>query len=662
MPNAITVESLYYYANYFNNLKNANITYEIQKNDKYVSDGKGKAYNQVGFFATFQNVKSIRGLADIWGSSPAPIALNAVQSFPGYQEIQRVPNCLRVNGALYHKNIPSIRFYAQSVYDCNPRVNLFIINQAVPETAVDGHTIRTCVQGNQYSDGQIVYCADETSPFYNYVDPGHILVYVSTGEPMENGSRLFITNAITLEMNYIIAAASIHPPAIDCIMQQKAFIPSKDCRTALLKVEREIPAKLRDQYLVLKARIYEDFSKNVSGVMIGKLTRKEVPFAEINGIKITSTRADYTAGRVSIEASNLAEVVFQKLNPNEAEWDIFTLINIYTDWVNDQFKDLLLNPEGTGFATAKNFTFKINEIPLVVGCSTENTRRSINEHLINVDELSPVLRRAYCYQPPEDETEESNIANFDRFVSSVARHSLKLRDIWCNGLPVKTVFLEGDTRQGTPATQKHPKLRFVLKDKKGFHLQINVMDTVDKTKVVRTNEYRIGKFAEFVKKVEMLNKAASMGWNHDYTLVNGVYVSRSGAVNSCATGLVSLLTTYAAGITDEDKKSIVGTINYELSEAEKRSEELLNEACALTKTTRGTRDGKKGFIIPGKMRTYFVEEESLKVYDNDPTNTNPYFCVVNKGDMGVGKDALVARIFALHNDKMMVKQIHTLNR
>lgn len=664
MPNTITLENFNYYLTYFNKLKKAELTFEIQKSEKYTVDPAGQSYYQLGFYATFKAVKSIRGLADIWTAAPAPIALDSIDTFTGYAEILKNDNCTKINGDLYRKNSQAVKFYAQSVFDTNPKITLYLISGPVPETIHEGHAIRTCISGGIYHGGKLVYCADETQPHYNYVDQGHVIVYVATGDHAEDSNRLFITDAVTLDMNYIIAAASVYPPAIDEILQHKAFIPSKDCRLALLRVEKAIPAKLRDSYLDLKRRVQEDFSKNTSSVMIGKLTRKEAPFIDINGIKITSTRADYVAGHVTVEAPNLAEVVFTKLNPNEAEWDIFTLINIYTDWVNEQFKNLPLNTEGTGFAQAKTFKFKINDIPLTVGCSTENTRRSVNDHLINVDELSLVLRRASCYQTPEDKTDEDNIKNFDKFISNASRYSLKLRDVWANGLPVKTVLLENDRQHNKPATLKHPKLRFVLKDKKGFHLQANVMDEKDKTKLLKTNEYRVGKFAEFVKKVEALNKSTYMSYSYDYVQTGeGFYVPKSAQKqNPCATGLTALLGTYAEGITEDDKKAIVGVINYELSEAEKKSEELLKEACQLTNTTQGVRDGKAGYVIPGKMRTYFVEDETLKVYDNDPKATNPYFCVVNKGEMGVGKDALVARIFALHNDKMMVKQIHTLNR
>jgi hypothetical protein len=665
---AITLENLNYYLNYFNKLKKANLNFEINKSEKYISAENGQSsYYQISFYPVFYNVNSLPMLASIWMAAPSQIELNSIKGFSTLERMVEKANCTKISGDMYRKNNPAVKFYASSVFDDNCRISLYLIDGVVPEKSVDGHTIRYCTAGGIYSGGVLAFCGDETSPLYNYIDKGNIIVYASSGDNLETGNCIFVTDAITLDMNYIVAAASIYPPAIDEVIQHKAFIPSKDCRLLLLKMEKAIPTKLREKYLALKEKIQEDFSKNTASVMIGKLTRKESPFVDINGIRITGTRADYTAGRVSIEAKNLAEVVFAKLNPNEIDWDIFTLINIYTDWVNDQFKNLPLNDDETGFLKPISFSFKINDIPLKVECFTENTRRAINGHLINVDELSAVLRRAACYQQVEDTPDEDNKKNFNKFITNVSRHSLKIRDIWANGLPVKTVFLESDKgSHGKPATQKHPKLRFIHKDKKGFFLQVNQLDPKNKNKILHTNEYHISKFAEFVKRIDSANRKTSMYYVSEYQQSKeGFYVPRDNInrPNPFAVKLTDLLNTYAAGITEEDKKNIVGVINYELSEAEKRSEELLKEACALTKSKPGIRDGKPGYIVPGKMRTYFIESEgTLKVWDNDPKATNPYFCVVNRGEQGVGRDALVTRIFALSNDEMMTKQIHTLKR
>jgi hypothetical protein len=685
MPSSIPLDHLAYYLQYFMKLKEAKLEFEIHKNEVYVSAEKGMAIYKLEFNPVFKHIKSIRGLADIWNASLSTFLLSSINEFdgtitsagvpgvthetPSYASIQKNMNTCEVDESLYRTNLSAIKFYAASVFDQCESTKLYYISGKVPEVTIDNHTIRTCIYGSRYNSGRVVCCCDESSPYYNYIDRGNVMVFVSTEKHLQSGSRVFVTDTITLDMNYIIAAAMVFPPAIDGVLQHKAFLPSKDSRLTLLKVERMIPSNLREKYLQIKNQIQEDFSKNTANVMIGKLAREESPFIELNGIRITSTRAEYTAGRISIEAPNLAKVIFAKLNPNEAEWDVFSLLNIYTDWVNDQFKSLEMNATATGFLAEKSFTFTINNIPLTVSCGTDNTRRSINGHLINVDELSPVLRRASCYQAPVNADDEDNVKNYDVFLRDVSRYSLKTRDIWRNGLPVKTMFLETDfNNYGMNATMKHPKLRFVLKNKKedknkGFYLLVNVMDAKDKTKIASTNEYKVGKFAEFINKVEQLNRTTHTGYSGAYQrTTDGFYALANGAMNRCAQGLVNLLPTYATGITEDDKKSIIGVINYEQTEAEKRSEELLQEACLLTKSVKGTRDGKTGYIVPGKMRTYFVEDAgNNKIWGNTPKDGG-YFCVVNKGDMGVGKDALIARIFALHNDEMMAKKITTLSR
>src|ERR1035437_2237557 len=257
MSHAITLENLSYYTNYFSRLKKADVNYEINKNEKYVNTPTG-SYYQLGFHATFKGVKNINGLANIWSVCPTPISLDAVEAFPGYSGLQLNINTQRINDALYRKNHPAIRFYSQDVLEGSPRISLYLISGTVPETVYETHSIRTCITGGIYNGGQLVYCSNENSPYYNYIDKGHIIVYVSTGEHVEDGSRLFITDAVTLDMNYIIAAASIYPPAIDDILQNKAFLPSKDCRLSLLKAEKAIPAKLRDNYIALKTKIQED--------------------------------------------------------------------------------------------------------------------------------------------------------------------------------------------------------------------------------------------------------------------------------------------------------------------------------------------------------------------------------------------------------------------
>jgi hypothetical protein len=395
MAKIVSKQNFNYYSNYFNQLNKAGIDYDMVVVENYRNTLDGTVC-EMTFQAKFKNIKNMAALADTWSIAPNPIKLSNISSGALEGHLSELTNCSLVTTAMSKTFPNSIKFYSEAAFKDNNRNKFYLITKPVTVLVEEGKSIRYGASNEQYNNGSVVFCASTDSPFYNYLDEGHIVVFIGSGTLGAENQRMFITNAITLDMNYIIAAAQAYPPAIDQVLKDKAFIPSKDCRLALLKMEKVIPKNLRDDYLNLKKVIETDYRSNTASVMIGKLTRNESPFIDLNNIRMTFNSANYVLGHVTIEAPNLAAVVFDKLNPNEAEWDIFTLINIYTDYINEQFKALPLNAELTGFAHAKEISFSINNIPLIVSVTTDNTRRAINGHLINVDELSPVLKRAAC--------------------------------------------------------------------------------------------------------------------------------------------------------------------------------------------------------------------------------------------------------------------------
>ncbi len=658
MAYTLTLPVLNKYTNYFNALAKANAEFDIQVSQ--VWDPVKNIYS-ASLTPYIRNISSLEMLAKVWEAGCTSIKATHIVDFPGFRDIYTKPNAQVVTADMYKKQTGSVKYFAETVFANLALVDIYVLTEAPIERRLGDHTYRISCTNGDYYNSEIVYCANELNAFYNYIDKGHILVTVASKEVPE--ACIFVTDSLTLDMNYLIGAFTVYPACVKDLIQNKAFIPSKDLRIRLLKAEKNIPPKYQADYQKIKAAILTDFEKNTQSLMINKLSRKETPYVDLNNIRITTTKAEYKAGNVSIEADNLAEVVFASLNPNE-EWDIFTLINIYTDWVESQFKVLALNENGSGFKTKKTFKFKINDIPLKVECFTDNTRRAVNDHLINVEELSKVMRRASCYL---DEEGQDNKKDFENFVKEVSRISLKSRDILANGLPVKTLFLESDKNgYGKEATNKHPKLRFTRKEKSGFHLVIThpgkEKDGSDK-KVV---ERKLGKFVQFCNKVNNINKHSYLSY-YGYGASNewvqtheGGYERKDGAVNSCAKAILDILDQYVEGLTEEDKKVLVGSINKELSEAEKRSEQLLAEAVKDVGAKKSEKNGKPGYIIPGKLRNYFVEQDSLRVYDHD---NGTYICVVNgRGDQGVGRDSLVARLYALHNDHMVTKQVGTLKK
>ena len=659
MPYSLSRATLDKYVSIFNRLDKHKIQYEVLMDHDY--DASVGSY-VAKFTPSINNISTIAELSAVW------IAFGKIVGFPSRKiQITNVNlnrqlehmGAARVTAELYKANNPSVKFFAEASLDAPAasKPGIYLISADPVERKIDEHTYRLVTSNEGPYQAHIVYCAPETDEHYNYIDKGHVVISTSTSE-MEGS--MFITDSITLDVNYVIAAFMCNSDCLKGLLRDNVFLPSKTARELLIRAERALKGPAAEKYRLLKASIQAEFAENTSNIMIAKLTRKECKAIELNNIKITAEKAVYAAGHVSIEGEDLAKTVFQSLNPNE-EWDIFTLIELYCTWVENKFKLLPLNAEGTGFQEAQEFEFKINGIPLKVECFADNTRRAVNGKLINVDELAKVIRRAACYLPEDG---YDHVGAFNQFVSDVSRISLRARDILSNGLPVKTLFLNADYHAGgKDATGKHPKLRFTRKDKRGFFLVINYLDK--EGKVTKTEERRIGKFIEFVNKVQHINRHTYFsrydndggGWTQTH---EGGWERKDGTPNACAAKIVALLDTYAEGLADADKTELIGSVNRELSEAEKRSEELLAEAIKTTGAVKGEKGGKPGYIIKGQLRNYFVEEDALRVYNHD---TGEYICVVNgNGDQGVGRDSLVTRLFALANDHMITKQVGTLHK
>ncbi|NBQ68173.1 MAG: hypothetical protein EBU46_04780 [Nitrosomonadaceae bacterium] len=627
MPTTISLPLLNRQTKFLNELQKAGVEFDVELTSEFYG-GKSMAE----FRPKIKNAKSLADVATCFQAKLAPIKVAMFNNFKGLTELldSGKDNASPATSEHSKQANSPVKFFAQEAFSTVDHLGVYVITGAPFETTLGGHTYRTLISGTNQFYADVVTCLPETHPAYNYIDPNHVVVFSQS--PNSADSFMFVTNQLSLDMNYIIAAFSVYPQSLKDIVENGAFMNYRDARINLLKAERAMPPRFQPAYKELKAKVLADFEKNAQNVMIGKLTRKEAPFIELNRIKITPTKASYET--VSIEANDLAEVIFQKLNPLE-EWDIFTLINIYTDYVEKYFDGRELNATATGFLEAANRVFKINGINIRVENFTTHVRRAVNGKLINKDELSKVMRRASCFD---------NQADFDAFVTGVSKVSLRLTDIVANGLPVKTVYLEEDRQHNKDAGNKHPKLKFIRKDSK-FLLMIDK----DTTRPVK-------RMVEFVNKIMACNRRHRMPYYGYRQTHEGGYETGQGP-NDVEKELLTIFPEYIEGITAAEITALVKFVNKERIEAEKRSERFLAAAVQQTGAERMQYKEKWGYKIKGIMRNYFVEEDALRVYNYD---TGQYICVVSKGFQGVGKDALVTRLFALSNDQYVAKDVGTL--
>ena len=119
----------------------------------------------------------------------------------------------------------------------------------------------------------------------------------------------------------------------------------------------------------------------------------------------------------------------------------------------------------------------------------------------------------------------------------------------------------------------------------------------------------------------------------------------------------------------DDIRFIIREGENEYKESLERSEKLLEDTEKLfgLNQTHIDHDGTdyKGYMIHGSDKTYFLAvdldsnyENSAKVFEYPSMK---YLCVVDKSvDRSVSLDRVVSRIYALHNDSLIAKDINTL--
>jgi len=119
--------------------------------------------------------------------------------------------------------------------------------------------------------------------------------------------------------------------------------------------------------------------------------------------------------------------------------------------------------------------------------------------------------------------------------------------------------------------------------------------------------------------------------------------------------------TIVQNVSSSDIKGLLDGAKREFNEAVEKSKKLLadTEKRFNIKIDAYNISGKTitGYLVKGKLDTYVVSADGSQVYRYPSGN---YVCIVDKSTAQVGKDKLVNRLFALHNDNLVAQQITTL--
>lgn len=550
----------------------------------------------------------------------------------------------------------SISAYPLDTVDRNERITFYtkILPVALiknpPVTRIEnGITYRILVIYNPDSYGLI--CIDSNNPVFEYLDVNNLIIYLDTfkNELLNLGSNstfspcfipFILSNSFTFETALTTLILQYNSDVVKNHLKDNIFLPSTEIRSNLPKWEKMLEKTLSDknllkQYLQKKEQLFATYKQQARMHLLYQVQQNTIPDITVNRIKLTPTTAKYE--NVTVEYPGLLNIVFNRLDIN-SQFDITDIVRVLADFLEYEINCLPLNQTATGFLKPATFQLKINGINIELSVGTENTRRKINSHYINKNELSKVIQHALCLTTQTD---------FDNFVKSVSKQSLYIHNIIANGLPVKI-------EEHSYKNKEHPKLFFIRRNGK-YYLDTSVF------KNERIDPIKISRFVTFCDRIRILNNKVQYYkiWE------NGRYIMTD---HKWARQRLYELLLEFVDAQDRNKISkiwdcFVNLVIEEQKLAEQKSQKLLDSIVKDLNIKKTTWNHKNGYVVTGKLATYFVDatepNPTYKVYD---MNTQEMICIVDKGDLGAGKDRLVTRLLMLSNDEFTASKISTLQK
>jgi hypothetical protein len=277
--------------------------------------------------------------------------------------------------------------------------------------------------------------------------------------------------------------------------------------------------------------------------------------------------------------------------------------------------------KNTMYTINVDITAKIGDIDVALHQKTGENKAGnnyavyyINKIRVNKDEFEPILQRAACFE---------DVETYNTFLKQVSQCSLKIHGLLDRGI---------DVTVRNPLKSEHIilKLEMVRKHKRQY--------------------LKIGKETFLIKNTTRLVNLPKKEYLDD--VIN-----------------VLLNPENVEGVTPANLQTLVIQARKAYTDAIEKAQLLLDttiEKFHLERTTVETKNSRHtGYIVPGKVKTYFVAYDGNRHSNGCGVYTYPdmnYVCIVDKTpNQQVGVDKFVNRIYALANDQLLAKQIKTLN-
>lgn len=518
-----------------------------------------------------------------------------------------------------------------------------IIKHAPPEVTEGDFTYRFLTsRGGPPQDGvaRLEILARNDEPIYDYLDKGFFVMHLPGKKTGGASKKYIVADEYDVNVAHVMAMCKLQTSLAEHL-KDKCFVSVYNAELTRLKFEKKLTEVNRKAYTPIKEAIEDDYRKNTTLIVVGKLMNNDIAKTEINNIRFTKTTASYE--NISIEAPDLLEVLYSKLNFN-GEYDIYVISEIYSQHVEgllEAAKEAIELPE-----------IKVNGIPIVASM-TGTFQRYLNKIRINKNEIGQALHRASCSHTEQD---------YNLFLKSISRMSIRWHDVISNGLQVKIHEMDQEELRDPNPGVTAPSLKFfVNKETKQINLRIS------EDRGVRVS------LSKIVKKVDTVNRKTNGGYHYD---PKNRYNRRGKNGEWCAKEMVQVLIdscTFVNStkgedgvviakkevtITKEDITKLLSIAQEAKIKAIKRSKEFLETAIKMTGAVAIEFLGKAAYQVAGTLRSYAVVIDNAKVYDLD---TKQYRCIVNDHHyIGTGYDDIAARLLALKNDSMMQAHIGTL--
>lgn len=613
------------------------------------------------------------------GLNPVPCVKNV---YDFNREIQDSPG-IRLK-------VPTFKFYSETGRDTWYNFAIEMISEEPSQQIEEDITYRYIGDKNC-----CLFCIPHTHKLYNYLDKGFFFCRINKVNERE---KVIIANELTLD-TYLVMLLVWLQPNFAKQLAKECYINANTAKLLRIKFEKELAVQFKPNYDKVRDACLKEYEKVANSNLLTRVAERKVPHATYNHIRFTADSATYET--ISLEAEGMLATL-QATVAFDDRTDIYSIIRDYIRHVISQLEEedlneakakvVLAEPVPTGDAVADKlamdaylsslaeevkieYKFSINKLPITLSRTTENTRRRINDVMINKIEVEDVAFQASCYESNDD---------YVKFVKSVSKMSLKWHNALANGIPVKiNSSLSADDYKKPEAPNASPRIKFT-KDEKDFKLVLGENETVK----IKFNDC-LAKLATLNRKTNNLWQPTAYG-RRDYNWAKRELVKILKECCTFETKTIPVTETEepvmkdGKQVTDDDgnllfkkiktkgemvitkeclltdeQAAFVGKMAEEFQvKALAKSQKFLADAIRNTQAKLIDFQGEKGYLVEGKLRKYVVMQRTNQVMNYE---TRGHICIVETGhQVSIGGDATAARLYALRNDSVMTNQIGTL--